>query len=56
MLNVTLVTADEKTVPVKAVFDTGSFYTIVREDVLPEVTPVITAIPIHLRNHYVTVT
>lgn len=41
VLNIKLITADEKTVRVKAVFETGSFYTIVREDILPEGTQVI---------------
>ena len=33
---ITIETMEKKTNKVKTLFDTGSFYTIVREDVLPE--------------------
>ena len=33
--NITITTSDEKSKEVSAVFDTGSFYTIVREDKIP---------------------
>ncbi len=36
ILDVTITTHDEKEANVKAVFDTGSFYTILREDCLPQ--------------------
>lgn len=39
--NVTLKTTDDKTVHTMALFDTGSFYTIVRADILPQETPVL---------------
>lgn len=34
-LDIQIATPDEKTATVKAVFDTGSFYTILREDKVP---------------------
>lgn len=41
MENVTLKTTDDQVVQTTALFDTGSFYTIIREDILPSGTPVL---------------
>ena len=39
--DVTIKTIDEKTVHAKALFDSGSFYTIVRKDILPPDTQIL---------------
>ncbi len=39
--NVTLTTIEEQSVHTKALFDSGSFYTIVREDILPQNTQIL---------------